>query len=79
MNSSRLDISTNTVGGSGYLARIVKAAQGHDHVHIFLKVGRNQRKVNRLIERQLSELHAVADVHFTYAIELCVDSLLILE
>ena len=69
----KLFIGSHSQGGTGYLTRIVTAAQDHDHIAIVVRCGQYQTNIYHKICRQLDMLHNVADVHFTYVIETEVD------
>ena len=64
----KLLIGSHSQGGTGYLTRIIKAAQTHDHVDIEVSVGQYQEQVRNKVCGQLDMLHKIADIHFTYAI-----------
>lgn len=63
-------LNSNTLGGTTYLLRILKAAKqsANGHVQVIVNEGTQQESVFKTVHKQLNLLHAVTDVHFTHTL-----------
>ena len=59
-----LRVGSHTTGGTGYITRIIKAAQNSRTVRVLVEEGEHQDDVYKSIVFQLAELEKVASLDF---------------
>ena len=64
LGNDLLVVGSNSTGGTGYLTRIIKAAQTSNTVRVLVSAGEYQDDVYKSIVLQLAELEKVASLEF---------------